>query len=297
MCSCMAYEFKCEQPTKTKAPCQNVVAAGALNCSAGHLIPASRWRGVDLSGHASSSTLNMDVLTLDDVLAGDPASVTPTVNVQEGVGGHSSHPLLGSLDDEPTAHRPYTADDIRGWSRAHASNPDVIGVLRNEYGITPSEASLRMVDANGETLTLVQAVERGEVEAYDAPIVVATWPGEGWRFEGDQFRWVTNASIGDLAGAYRALCMDKSASSGFSDEVVAAQLAGTIGQLSSGTIGADLFVTRSSYDNLTNDSFSGIDGEFLENAVREAERTLRAGRGQDPFGQFRSHWLGQLTTA
>ena len=298
MCSCMAYEFKCEQPTKTKAPCQNVVAAGALNCSAGHAIPAGRWRGVDLAKYASAP-IDMDVVTLDDVFPASESDSLPaatTVSGQEGV-STSTHPLLGSFDNAPSPRRPYTAEELRGWSRAMASNSDVIRVLRDEFDITPSEASLRMVDASGESLTLVQAVERGDIEAYDAPVVVSTWPGDGWRFEGDQFRWVTQASIDDLAGVYHAYCMDKGASSGLGDEVVAAQLAGTIGQLSSGTIGADLFVTRSSYDNLTNDSFSGIDGEFLENAVREAERTLRAGRGQDPFGQFRSHWLGQLTTA
>ena len=305
MCSCMAYEFKCEQPTKTKTPCQNAVAAGALCCSAGHLIPAARWRGLDLTKLAPS-TVDMEALTLDDVLATPPAgvantsddsSVTPTVNGREGVGGQASHPLLGSMDNEPIVRRPYSADELRAWSHAMATNPDVIRVLRDEYNITPAEAALRVVDGEGHVVTLVQAVEAGDIEAYDAPVVVATWPGQGWSFEGDQFRWVTEASIDDLAGIYRAYCMDKAASSGLSDDVVAAQLAGTIGQLSSSIVGADLFVTRTPYNTLTTATFSGVDGDFLESAVREAERTLRAGRDQDPFGQFRSHWLGQLAAS
>ena len=297
----MPTEHLCKQPTKSGSLCQNPVAIGSSVCAAQHKIPTSRWSKI-YAKDSGEKNVTVDTFDAEDLIA----AISAGGIAEKGAGevgtslGHEADFSSSTFgDSSPLEREEFGFTELAEWAKARATSPEVVRELRDVHGITPYEAATPVISSDGESMTLIEAVEAGEIESYDAPLVASTWPGKGWTFEGDQCQWSTEASVEELANIYRSCCADPGASDKYSDDDVAAQLAGAIGQLSSTALGsgADMVVRRSVHSSLNEDSFSGTSEEFISEAARTAERTLRAERGQDPFSGFRHQWLGQLTTS
>lgn len=264
----------CGAPTKsTGKPCKQLVAPGMSKCRAGHAVDQRRWDGAVnslVSKNDVSRIAPGKPFEFEDLVA--PEDVSPNQIIAAEV-----------PTDKPAT---VTEIDVARWARAGASNPDTVKALR-EYGITPDEASRRVVLSTGETVTLVTAVERGEIAAYDTPMVAATWPGEGWRYEGDQLRWVTSATPEFLAQLARE-SDPEAAKLRVDDSILGAQMSAELTRCAATFDGADLVVVRG--PNAPNaDWRAGLDDDLFSTAAKRAAVGLAAG---DPtFAAYRRRWL------
>jgi hypothetical protein len=189
---------------------------------------------------------------------------------------------------------PITELGVVQWANAGASNPDVVRTLRDEFGMFPSEGARPVTLADGSRVSLVQAVESGEIEAYDAPMVACTWPGEGWTFSGDEFSWTRPVSPEALASMARAYDPD-GAGRIENDEVLAAQFAGEIARHSSDFDGANVTILRGQKGSVPEEGWrDGLDDELFSTAARSAYSSL-AGVETDAFADYRRRWLERPT--
>lgn len=264
------YEAECQQPTTRRGHlCERKVAIGSTHCGF-HQIPPSRWAGYSQVSPAAQFDAAAP-FSLEDLVA-DPVR-------------------LEAVAPEIPRAQPATITeiDVAKWARAGATNPDVVRALRDDYGLTPEEAAMRVRLANGESVTFIAAVERGEIAAYDAPLAAATYPGEGWEFDADH--WTLTASpefLADLARQYGG----DAPRFGVDNTELGAQMAAELDQLGAAELGGDLRILRGE------DPPTGWAANLPEGVFREAARRAigKVSSGDVQYAAFRRGWLENTPT-
>jgi hypothetical protein len=269
------------------------VEDGNDHCAAGHFSPPTT--GPSLPGRidpALAAGSPGAPFKFEDLVESSSHQARAAGEVSPSSARAPIHPPL-VFDTEDGEVGEMNATEVVEWAHAGATNADVVWALR-ENGVTPIEGSLPVVLANGDRVPMVAAVEAGAIEAYDAPMVATTWPGEGWTFVGDRFSWERSLSTETLAGAAREFESDEERFN--DDQELGARFAYELSRQSSNWNGADLLVTRDTSGAGPEEGWrSGLPEDLFRSAARETFKALVTGSDGDSLADYTRRWLGKPT--
>ena len=181
--------------------------------------------------------------------------------------------------------------EVATWAKAGATNPDVILALRKE-AVTPGEVTRRVIAESGDEVTIIAAIEQGQIPAYDAAAVCATWPGEGWRFDAERFCWERSLPVQVLARLVRANAAHELVDDP-GDERLGARMAIELMRQSPEEVGIDLLVGKAQPSPVEEDWAAALPGDLFEKAAVSAARAVND--PDDPFALWAHRWLAGET--